>query len=74
MTATNMHGFYANAVSKIQPKKFTAEMHLYNQLIFLEHLQDALDSNTKAGIMVDTQIINLKASLDELKAERRTAQ
>lgn len=69
MTVNNIHGFNAQSVRKLQPKKFTAVNYLRNQLIFLERLRTELDPDTKAGTMVSMQIPNIEMALDEVTNE-----
>ncbi|EQC83608.1 hypothetical protein LMT8_07685 [Leuconostoc mesenteroides subsp. cremoris TIFN8] len=66
MTTSNMHGFYTNVVDAIEPRQYTATNYLQNQLIFLKRLSNELDSETKAGAMVDMQIPNLEMAIEEL--------
>lgn len=66
MTTSNMHGFYTNVVDAIEPRQYPATNYLQNQLIFLKRLSNELDSETKAGAMVDMQIPNLEMAIEEL--------
>ncbi|WP_349533803.1 hypothetical protein [Leuconostoc citreum] len=69
MTVNNIHGFNAESVRELKPKKFTAVNYLRNQLIFLERLRTELDPDTKAGTMVNMQIPNIDMALDEVTNE-----
>ncbi|MFM9745704.1 hypothetical protein ACKI2C_49970, partial [Streptomyces brasiliscabiei] len=60
MTTSNIHGFYTKVVDAIEPRQYTATNYLKNQLTFLKRLSNELDSETKAGAMVDMQIPNLE--------------
>lgn len=66
MTVSNIHGFYANVVDTTEPRQYTATNYLKNQLIFLKRLSNELDSETKAGAMVNMQIPNLEMAIEEL--------
>ena len=66
MTVSNIHGFYTNVVDVIKPRQYTATNYLKNQLIFLKRLSSELDSETKAGAMVNMQIPNLEMAIEEL--------
>ena len=66
MTVSNIHGFYANVVDATEPRQYTATNYLKNQLIFLKRLSSELDSETKAGAMVNMQIPNLEMAIEEL--------
>ncbi|MFT8571329.1 MAG: hypothetical protein ABF477_05865 [Leuconostoc pseudomesenteroides] len=66
MTVSNIHGFYTNVVDTIEPRQYTATNYLKNQLIFLKSLSSELDSDTKAGAMVNMQIPNLEMAIEEL--------
>ncbi len=66
MTASNIHGFYANVVDVIEPREYQAKEYLKTQLLFLKRLSSELDTDTKAGAMVDMQIPNLEMAIEEL--------
>ncbi|CAH1853111.1 hypothetical protein [Convivina intestini] len=66
MIKGNVHGFYASEVKQSSSRAYNAIDYLRNQLIFLERLIGTLDPDTKTYCMVDMQIANLTANLEEV--------
>lgn len=66
MIKGNVHGFYASELEQLSSRAYNAIDYLRNQLIFLERLISTLEPDTKAYCMVDMQIANLTANLEEV--------
>lgn len=60
-------GFFASPVNELSKRTNNAIDYLRNQLMFLERLISTLEPDTKAYCMVDMQIANLTANLEEVE-------
>ncbi|KMK53853.1 hypothetical protein FEFB_04510 [Fructobacillus sp. EFB-N1] len=61
-----INGFYSPEVANIEGRQYSPVDHLRNHLIFLKRLIGTLEPDTKAFYMVDMQIANLTADIEEV--------
>ncbi|MBS9336082.1 hypothetical protein [Fructobacillus papyrifericola] len=62
----NFNGFYSPEVAKVEERQYSPVNYLRNHLIFLKRLISTLEPDTKAFYMVDMQIANLTADIEEV--------
>ncbi|CAK1250920.1 hypothetical protein LMG30238_FMBOGHMB_01403 [Fructobacillus tropaeoli] len=63
---TALKGFCSPEVANIEGRQYSPVDHLRNHLIFLKSLISTLEPDTKAFYMVDMQIANLTADIEEV--------